>query len=203
MQIWASVNEADIGRIRGHAEVPAKFTVDAYPGETFCGKVIQVRQNAQMTQNVVTYMVIVATDNSDGRLLPYLTANVQFEVDRRQNVLLVPNAALRWEPEANQMDPAVDQSALNVESATTKKSGRLWIVTHDNFLRPINVAVGTTDGNVTEISGDGIHEGLQAVVGEEEKESEKPSQPASGDGDTKNPFLPTPGKGSKPPPGPM
>ena len=81
MQVWASVNEADIGRIR--LNMPVRFTVDAYPGETFRGKVTQIRMNAQMTQNVVTYTVVVTTDNSDGKLLPYLTANVQFEVDKR------------------------------------------------------------------------------------------------------------------------
>ena len=53
-----------------------------------------------MTQNVVTYTVVVATDNSDGKLLPYLTANLQFEIDQRSDVLLVPNAALRWKPPA-------------------------------------------------------------------------------------------------------
>ena len=63
MQVWASVNEADIGRIR--AGMPVRFTVDAYPGETFRGKVTQIRLNATMTQNVVTYTVVVTTDNSE------------------------------------------------------------------------------------------------------------------------------------------
>jgi HlyD family secretion protein len=76
IQVWASVNEADIGRI--HAELPVRFTVDAYPGEVFRGKVAQIRLNATMTQNVVTYTVVVVTDNLDGKLLPYLTANLQF-----------------------------------------------------------------------------------------------------------------------------
>ena len=108
MQVWASVNEADIGRIR--LNMPVRFTVDAHEGQTFHGKVTQIRMNAQMTQNVVTYTVIVTTDNSDGKLLPYLTANVQFEVDKRSQVLLVPNAALRWKPEAEQVDPTVDKT---------------------------------------------------------------------------------------------
>ena len=81
MQVWASVNEADIGQIR--VDMPVRFTVDAHPGQTFRGKVTQVRMNATMTQNVVTYTVVVTTDNSSGKLLPYLTANVQFEVDKR------------------------------------------------------------------------------------------------------------------------
>ena len=72
MQVWASVNEADIGRIR--LDMPVRFTVDAHEGQMFYGKVTQIRMNAQMTQNVVTYTVVVTTDNSDGKLLPYLTA---------------------------------------------------------------------------------------------------------------------------------
>ena len=121
MQVWASVNEADIGRIR--LDMPVRFTVDAHDGQTFHGKVTQIRMNAQMTQNVVTYTVIVTTDNSDGKLLPYLTANVQFEVDKRSDVLLVPNAALRWTPESAQVDPTVDKKTLSQESA---KSSRPW-----------------------------------------------------------------------------
>ena len=97
MQVWASVNEADIGSIR--AGQPVTFTVDALPGKTFRGEVGKIRLNATMTQNVVTYTVEVNTDNSDGQLIPYLTANLKFMVSERKNVLLVPNAALRWIPQ--------------------------------------------------------------------------------------------------------
>jgi HlyD family secretion protein len=203
MQVWVSVNEADIGRIRGRSEVPVQFTVDAYPGETFRGKVIQVRQNAQMTQNVVTYMIIVATENSSGKLLPYLTANVQFEVDRKENVLLVPNAALRWEPENEWIDPSAGQTAPAAESTTNSKRGRIWVVTRSDLVRSISVATGLTDGVMTEVSGEGVHEGLQVVVGEDEGATEAANATPSDGSDTKNPFLPTPGKGAKPPPGPM
>ena len=105
MQVWVAVNEADIGKI--HPGQPVTFTVAAFPGETFRGEVGKVRLNASMTQNVVTYTVEVITDNSNGRLLPYLTANVQFELDRRKDVLLVPSAALRWTPSADQVAPRV------------------------------------------------------------------------------------------------
>ena len=95
MQVWASVNEADIGRLRSRAEIPVQFTVDAYPNDVFRGKIAQIRLNATMTQNVVTYTVVVSTDNSDLRLIPYLTANLQFEIEERENVLQVPQSALR------------------------------------------------------------------------------------------------------------
>ena len=79
------------------------------PSQTFKGTVTKVRLNASMTQNVVTYTVEIATDNSSGKLLPYLTANVDFEVDHRDDVLMVANAALRWTPEDEQVSPDAQQ----------------------------------------------------------------------------------------------
>jgi HlyD family secretion protein len=96
MQVEASVGEADIGRVR--IDGPAKFTVDAFPGEAFKGRVMQVRKAAQIVQNVVTYIVIVAVDNPEGKLLPGMTANVKLIVAEKPNVLKVPNAALRFRP---------------------------------------------------------------------------------------------------------
>ena len=103
IQVWASVNEADIGRIKDHEGMNVRFTCDAFPKTTFKGKVEEVRLNATMTQNVVTYTVVVGCDNRDLKLMPYLTANLQFEVDHRHNVLQVPNAALRWKPRKEQV----------------------------------------------------------------------------------------------------
>ena len=84
--------------------------MDAFPGDTFKGQVGKIRLNASMTQNVVTYTVEVVTDNSNGRLLPYLTANVEFELNRRDNVLMVPTAALRWTPSAEQVAPEIREA---------------------------------------------------------------------------------------------
>jgi HlyD family secretion protein len=121
LQVWVAVNEADIGNI--HIGQDVNFTVDARPGKTFKGKVQQIRYNATMTQNVVTYTVVVAAPNEklprtdqsavtvktpsaqtvtvddEYALLPYLTASVQFLVDHRDDSLLVPNAALRYRPQ--------------------------------------------------------------------------------------------------------
>src|SRR5437870_128517 len=88
LQVWTSVNEADIGQIRKGQAV--NFTVDAHPGKVFRGEVNKVRLNAAFTQGVVTYTVEVNTDNSDGKLLPYQTAEMQFVVARKQVALLVP-----------------------------------------------------------------------------------------------------------------
>jgi HlyD family secretion protein len=93
MQVDASIDEADVGRIRSGQK--ASFTVDAFPGQTFEGEVRQVRKAAQNVANVVTYIAVVGFQNNSGRLLPGMTANVRVVTDQRDNVLKVPNAALR------------------------------------------------------------------------------------------------------------
>ena len=96
MQVEANVDEADIGRIR--VDAPAKFTVDAFAGKTFKGRIVQVRKAAQVVQSVVTYIVVVAVDNPDGILLPGMTANLKLIVAERPSVLKIPNVALRFRP---------------------------------------------------------------------------------------------------------
>ena len=122
IQVWASVNEADIGRIRTGQKV--HFSVDAFPNETFYGKVLQIRLNATMTQNVVTYTVVVDTDNSNLKLLPYQTANVQFEVAEHLGVMLVPNAALRWKPRSEQLPPDIRESQRSAAGEVVKDPGK-------------------------------------------------------------------------------
>jgi len=181
MQVWVAVNEADIGRI--HPGLPVTFTVDAFPGETFRGEVGKVRLNASMTQNVVTYTVEIVTDNSNNRLLPYLTANVQFELDRRANVLMVPNAALRWRPTPEQVVPearaafeklasrkgnpeAGSPSLSKPETGSAAGASRtaLWIP-DGGHVKPIRVQAGMTDGIYTEVQGEGLTEGMRIVIG--------------------------------------
>src|SRR5438034_9947617 len=96
MQVETSVDEADIGRVR--LDNPATFSVDAFPNETFRGQVTQIRKAAQIVQNVVTYTVVVAVSNPEGKLLPGMTANVKLVVAEKPNVLKVPNASLRFRP---------------------------------------------------------------------------------------------------------
>ncbi len=115
VQVWVAVNEADIGNITPGK--PVTFTVDAFPGRTFRGTVGKVRLNAQMTQNVVTYVVEIETDNKDGKLFPYQTANVQFEINRLRNVMLVPNAALRYEPSTDVIAPDVPRGTRPARQA--------------------------------------------------------------------------------------
>ncbi len=194
IQVWASVNEADIGHVKSGQHV--KFGVDAYPGKKFEGEVVQVRLNATMTQNVVTYTVVVGTDNKNGQLLPYMTANLDFEIDRKDNVLRVPNAALRWQPSPQQVAPDVrgeymkslkaqSGAAPGGESAPPAKKeahdlGRVW-VEDGNFVRPLKVHIGLSDGVMTEITGGDLKDDQFVVVGEIHESA------AAG---TSNPFTP-------------
>lgn len=98
MQIEVSVDEADISRIK--LQQKATFTVDSYPEQTFQGKVIQIRSAPVITQNVVTYVVVVSVDNNDLKLKPGMTANVSVEVARKDDVLKLPPAALRFKPKS-------------------------------------------------------------------------------------------------------
>lgn len=98
MEIWATVDEADIGRIRPGQEVP--FTVASFPGEGLSGRVKEIRLAAQTVSNVVTYTVVVTVSNAGGRLLPGMTATLRIVTEHRADALRVPNAALRWRPRA-------------------------------------------------------------------------------------------------------
>jgi HlyD family secretion protein len=122
MQVWASVNEADIARLQPGTKV--NFRVDAFPKDTFYGTVFQIRLNAIMTQNVVTYTVVITVDNSDLRLLPYLTANVKFQVDERKDVLLISNTALRYHPNPDQIESNDDGDSDDSSNATPDKADK-------------------------------------------------------------------------------
>lgn len=96
MQIWASVNEADIAKVHPGQEV--RYTVDALPNETFTGKVNKIRPNATMASNVVTYIVEVDIANPDRKLLPYMSANANFIVEEQKDCLMVPDTAFEFHP---------------------------------------------------------------------------------------------------------
>jgi HlyD family secretion protein len=96
MQVNARVDEADIGNISAAEDV--RFTVDAYPNDVFRGRIAEIRLSPQTVQNVVTYSVILSIDNSEMKLRPGMTANITITVDQRDNVLKIPNVALRYTP---------------------------------------------------------------------------------------------------------
>lgn len=151
MQVWVSVNEADIGQIRiGQKTV---FTVDAFPGRLFDGTVQKIRLNATMSQNVVTYVVEIGTDNSSLTLLPYLTANVKFILESRDNVLSVPNSALRFTPQDRPVPPA-------------EKGERIvWVMEKTGGIRPVKVKTGLNNGMNTEIVSGDLSADMKVVTG--------------------------------------
>jgi HlyD family secretion protein len=177
MQVWAAVKEADIGRItKGQA---ALFTVDAYPNDTFKGRVAQIRLNAISDKHVVTYTVVVDTNNAPAandpdelKLKPYMTANLQFRVGERKDVLLVPNAALRWRPRPEQVAQADRAAYLRW---LRDRSPAVW-VEEKGFVRLVRLKTGPTDGTRTEVVAGDLREGTKVVTGvmpESSKSSKK------------------------------
>ena len=200
MELWVAVNEADIGSI--HTDQAVTFSVDTFPGVTFQGSVNKIRLNATMSQNVVTYTVEINTDNADGTLLPYLTASVKFEIDHKQDVLTVPNAALRWRPNDKQLAAGAENpfsqksgkkegSKGGGKSADKKKSntGVLWVrdAANPRTVKPLKVRTGISDGVVTEVmpmAEDATLEGVEVVVAEQREANGTDST------ETTNPFAP-------------
>lgn len=187
MHVHASVDEADIGLIKLAQEkrMPVTFTVDAY-SELFIGEVEEIRLSSTTTQNVVTYPVIVATPNPKLMLLPGMTANLSFEVDRRTNVRKIPNSALRFFPlpqhvrvedqpllegraREESKDPAeVQETGLSaVERAEARKARTLrhvWVADQLK-LRAVEVVVGLSESRFTELVSGDLQPGDKLVTG--------------------------------------
>jgi HlyD family secretion protein len=184
MQVDTNVSEADIGGIvDGKA---ASFTVDAYPGEAFQGRVRQVRNAPITIQNVVTYDVVVEFENPEFRLKPGMTANVSIIVNKRENVLKVPNAALRFVPpkavreewgEAGSRKTGDSGggrlTAGNVSSEPVYRQWGLWKMDAAGELERVPVEIGISDRSYVEITAAGIQEGDQVVTGIESPRGER------------------------------
>jgi len=161
MEILAQVDESDIGQIQEGQ--PVEFSVSAHPGRTFRGVAREVRLQPETVQNVVLYTVVVAADNEGGLLLPGMTATVEFLVGGVENALLVPAAALRFEPpedvreaaRAAQRDSAGVRSADSAPATFAADLAELWIPAGDGAvpaIRPVVVRVLATDGTQTAIA---------------------------------------------------
>ncbi len=186
MQIDSAFAEADVGNIKVGQKV--RFSVDAFPNRSFQGEVKQIRLNATNQQNVVTYDVVVAVDNPEQILLPGMTAYVNIGVARRQDVLLVPNAALRFKP--------ADAAAANGAKAAEKSagangpggaggqagmggmgggkgpgkkrdtaSGTVYVLAGGE-IKPVSVQLGITDNRSTEVVGGDLKPGDRVVTGD-------------------------------------
>ncbi len=165
MQINISVAEADIGQL--HLGQLINFTVDAFQQREFTGTVKQVRLNPTIQENVVTYNVVAMVDNDDETLLPGMTANINFVVNKNNDVLRVPNAALRYKPK--------DIESNSERSKQTKSTNQSVVyLLSGNQPTPVNVIAGITDGNFTEIITGEIKAGDKVIISEvvDKKESE-------------------------------
>jgi HlyD family secretion protein len=160
MQIDTSVSEADVGPIQPGQ--PVRFTVDAFREQEFTAKVRMVRLNPTTQQNVVTYNVVIDVDNKDGILLPGMTAQVSIVTNRKERVLRIPAAALRFRP------PEADATAA---AAAPPEKGRrasaqvprIHVIGESGALVPKEIKIGITDGRFTEVL-EGLAEGDEVVV---------------------------------------
>jgi HlyD family secretion protein len=159
MQVNASIDESDIGRIAPGQRV--SFHVDAYPGETFMGTMTQVRLQPTVVQNVTTYSAIIDVPNPQLKLKPGMTATVNVEIARRDDVMRVPSAALRFTPTAETL-AAFGQAA---EAAVTTRGPqkRVWTLA-DGRLAAVPVTVGLADGQFTEITAGELQPGAAVVT---------------------------------------
>ncbi len=190
MDVEARVDEADIGLILTAQErrLPVTFTVDAYPEEVFEGRVEQVRMNSTMTQNVVTYPVIVAAENPKLKLRPGMTASVSFQVDERDDVIKLPNSALRFYPDVNYVRPQdkgllegtgsptkaeeddveISSRAMSVNEIAEMRQRRnrrhVWVA-DGALLRAVAVETGLSDSQFTQLVAGELHPGDQLVTG--------------------------------------
>src|SRR2546421_1266393 len=166
MQVETSVDEADIGRVKLNDQ--ATFTVDAFPNETFVGRVTQIRKAAQVVQNVVTYTVVVAVDNPSGRLLPGMTANVKLVVAEKSSVLKLPDAArvrIREILTPEQQTRYDELSGVSGDDRRGGVAGRAWLLGPDGKPAPFQLTLGLSDGTFTEILRGDLKEGQEVIVG--------------------------------------
>jgi HlyD family secretion protein len=177
MQVDASIDEADIGRVR--VGQPATFTVDAYPGQLFQARVSQVRQAPINVQNVITYDVVITVDNSDLKLLPGMTANVKILTEQARGVLKVPNLALRFRPPDTAA--ARGQAApAGMRKGDPSRASTVYVLADNGKPRPIRVRTGLTDGNFTAIESADLKEGDRVIVGSAAKTQAAAAAPAPG-----------------------
>lgn len=186
MRVIADIDEADIGEVKEGENV--KFTVDAFPNDTFEGVVTQVRQEATTTNNVVTYEVVISAPNADLKLKPGLTANVTIFTAEKNNVLSVPSKALRY-------TPTVETIGKKYKIQDCNGKNKVWTL-EGNVLKAHAVQIGISDGSHTEIIS-GISNGVQVITELKEIMPEGEDEAAQKETE-RSPFAPgPPGKKKK------
>lgn len=181
MQVVANVDEADIGNVRDGQRVT--FTVDAFPDDTFEGRVKQVRQQGEEESNVVTYEVVISAPNNDLKLKPQLTANVNIYTEEIENVVSVPAKAVRFSPSKEMMN---DGEKIKDCNATNK----LWIK-EANILKAYPVKTGITNGIRTQIL-EGVKEGTAVITNAKAKGGTEEDNISEQNSQERSPFSPGP-----------
>lgn len=171
MQVLADVDEAGVGQLNADSKV--SFTVDAFPTETFQGRISQIRLSPNVMQNVVTYTAVVSVANPKLQLRPGMTATVTATVAEKRDVLVVPNSALRFKPETTQA-PA----AQGGKKGATRGNGATLYKVEGTKLKPVLVRLGMTDGASSELIGGELAEGDRiAAPGQQQAASQQKQQP--------------------------
>jgi len=163
MQVDTNVDESDVGRI--HLDQQATFTVDAWPGRTFRGRVAQIREAPINVSNVITYDVVIQVSNEDLKLFPGMTANVTVSVGHASNVLRLPKAALRYHPRGA---PGASTRAVKTQTVT--------VLDAHGVAKEVAVKTGISDANYVEVAGGDLAEGELVVVGTAGQTGTAPSQ---------------------------
>jgi HlyD family secretion protein len=188
MQVLASVDESDIGRVQQGQAV--SFSVDAYPGETFSGTVSQVRLQPTVEQNVVSYTTVIDVPNKEMKLKPGMTANVSIEIARADDVLRVPAAALRFRPKTDQGANASHVRQGQGQGQGQGRGGsrdpnlhRVWVWA-DGAMQPHRIETGVSNGTMTAVTGGDLVEGAEVVTSTADVTQRASSAP------TTSPLLP-------------
>jgi HlyD family secretion protein len=201
MRVEANIDEADIGLVKLQQKV--KFTVDAFPDESFNGEVTEIRLQPTTISNVVTYTVIIKAPNPESKLMPGMTANISILADEANNALLVPSKALRFTPDSSLMvkyfeslpeDQRPNLSDINAKRTAAKvnkllqKSAKVWVKDGAKVF-PVPVTIGLNDEtNVQIISG--LKLGQEVIISMSSTGNSDAAKTAA-----KSPFMPTrPGK---------
>jgi HlyD family secretion protein len=179
MEVDANVSESDVGDLREGDN--ATFTVEAFPGQPFAGRVVQVRQAPQTVQNVVTYDIVVGVDNRALRLKPGMTATTRIVTAAREHVLRVPDQALRFSPRlAAPAGPqsASEPAAANAGSAGSAAKPQVWVLKNGKPVA-VPIATGLDDDSYSEVTGGALREGDLVIVGEQRAESGRAAAPVA------------------------
>jgi len=174
MRVFADVDEADVGRLKEGME--AEAVVDAFPGESFRGRVQQVRYSPNNVSGVVTYSAIIEVENPEEKLRPGMTATVTIKTHEAKGVVRVPNAALRYKP-SPPLGADGKPTVVPPDPPLPKGQARVHVVTNDkpgeekDEVRTISV--GVTDGIGTEVTGSSLSVGTKVVTDETDDDKKK------------------------------